>query len=306
MLRIAGGTLLAAGLLFGLMRCDLAGPVERHSLVVEAFLKTGEELPTITLRHTRPVGAPGDSVSEGAMGADVQLHLDETRISYVPADDRPGRYVPDTTDGSVSEGVDWELTAEWQGETARASGTTPPPIEVTQVCVDVPETPVEAVHIDSLRRDSLDIPAEQGYIYPVDVTVRWPAAELASDVDTSHWVRAQLPAATFSSEFIGLFLQPAEVRREDQFEQQRDERQWQGVYAVPVEDEEDPLPRHRLTVALTRGDSSFAAFARSRTDPERRDPISNVEGGIGIATAVAVDSMKRTVASDIERCRRSR
>lgn len=306
MLRIVGGTLLTAGLLFGLMRCDLAGPVERHSLVVEAFLKTGEELPTITLRQTRPMEAPGDSMSAAARGADVALHLDGRRVLYEPAPDRPGRYIPDTSGGSVSEGVDWELTAEWQGETARAGGTTPPPIEVTQVCVDVPEMPVEAVHIDSLRRDSLDIPAEQGYIYPVDVTVRWPADGLVSGADTTHWVRAQLPAATFSSEFIGLFLQPAEVRREDQFEQQRDERQWQGVYAVPVEEEEDPLPRHRLTVALTRGDSSFAAFARSRTDPERRDPISNVEGGIGIATAVAVDSMKRTVAPDIERCRRPR
>jgi hypothetical protein len=52
-----------------------------------------------------------------------------------------------------------------------------------------------------------------------------------------------------------------------------------------------------------RGDTAFAAFAQTRTDPDRREPISNVEGGLGVAVAVSVDSLVRAVEADGARCR---
>jgi hypothetical protein len=171
----------------------------------------------------------------------------------------------------------------------------PPLIALDTVCVDVPATPVQAVQVDSLRRDSLDIPADLGYIYPMDVTVRWNAALPSSGADTTSWVRVQLrpDASAFPSEVVSFFLEPAEVQREDAFPLRREAREWQGVYAVPV-DSSDPdlLPTHSLTTALVRGDTAFATFARSRTDPDRREPISNVQGGLGIATAVAADTLR--------------
>lgn len=282
-----------------LVRCDMAEPVEQESLVVEAFLKTEEPLPTVILRRTRPLDDPGDQSSRAAKGAQVELFFEDHslgHVSYEAVDGKPGRYEPSSTDDVVPEGVSWQLTAEWQEEVARVRGTTPPPIEIREVCVEVPEEPVRAVLVDSLRRDSLDIPAELEYIYPIDVAVNWSGEELPPVADTTYWVRAQLPTATFSSEFIGLFLRPAEVRREDRFVRegfQGQGREWNGVYAVPLDssaENEQLFPSHRMSVALTRGDSTFTSFARSRTDPDRREPVSNVEGGLGIATAVAVDT----------------
>ncbi len=303
-LRGAGGALLAVGLLLVLGRCDLAGPVNRQSLVVEAFLETGRSLPTITLRQTRPLSNPGDRRANAAQGATVELVLDGQAISYAESEQRPGRYVPTAGPEEVPARVPWRLTVQWRGAEAQARGMTPPPIEVSEVCIEVPPDPVQAILVDSLRRDSLDIPAEQAYIYPIDVSLRWSADQLAVGEDTTHWVRPQLhPDTTESaSRVVNFFLEPVDVRREDQFRRRDDQRVWRGVYAVPVEDSTAAFPHHDLSVTLTRGDTSFAAFAQSRDDPERREPVSNVEGGLGIATAVAVDSLRSAVVSGEEQC----
>lgn len=298
------GVLLTAGLFLVLGRCDLTTPVKRQSLVVEAFLETDQSLPIITLRRTRPLNDPGDRRENAAMGAEVELVLDGEVLSYEAVPSEPGHYAPDAQAGSVSARVPWHLTLRWQGERAQARGRTPPPIELTEMCIEVPEAPVQAILIDSLRRDSLDIPAEQGYLYPVNVSLRWSGDALSLEEDTTHWVRPRLSPDTTeaSSRLVDVFLEPVEVRREDRFRVRDNRRQWKGVYAVPVEDSTSVFPAHPLAATLTRGDTAFAAFARSRTDPERREPISNVDGGLGIATAVAVDSLRRTVVPDREQC----
>jgi len=300
----AGGLLLAVGVLLVLGRCDLADPVNRQPLVVEAFLETGRSLPALTLRQTRSLNDPGDRPANAAQGGTVELVLDGRSIPYEESEQHPGQYGPVSDPGPVSARVPWSLTVQWQGESAKAQGMTPPPIELGEVCVEVPSAPVQAVRVDSVRRDSLDIPAEQTYIYPVDVSLRWPTDQLVPGEDTTHWVRPRLSPDTTgsSSRVVNFFLEPVDVRREDQFRTQNGRRAWTGVYAMPVEDSTSAFPRHRLTVTLTRGDTSFAAFARSRDNPERRDPISNVDGGLGIATAVAIDSLRDTVMAGGEQC----
>ncbi|PSQ79610.1 MAG: hypothetical protein BRD41_06855, partial [Bacteroidetes bacterium QS_1_63_11] len=272
--------------------------------VVEAFLSTGRPLPTVTLRQTRPLNEPGDPPANAATGATVDLTIDGQSVSYEERPQRDGQYVP-VEDVEVSARMPWQFTVRWQGETARAHGTTPPPVELRKMCVEVSEAPVQAVVVDSLRRDSLDIPAEQNYLYPVDVSLEWRTDRLRAGEDTIHWVRPRLRPDTTesSSRVVNFFLRPVEVRREDQFSSQNGRRTWTGVYAVPVVDSTSALPSHDLTASLTRGDTAFAAFAGSRDDPERREPISNVEGGLGIATAVALDSLRRTVGSaGLEQC----
>jgi hypothetical protein len=112
-------------------------------------------------------------------------------------------------------------------------------------------------------------------------------------VSVPAWVRAELnPSAAFSSSVVDFFLQPVEVDREVDFPATSTGREWTGVYAVSVDAVDDPLPEHALTVALARGDSAFASFATSRTDPERREPVSNVDGAVGIATALALDTLR--------------
>ena len=286
------GVLLATGMLLLVARCDFTAPIDERPLVVEAFFQTGEPLGPITLRSTRPLDAPASDTSAPATGATVAVQLDGQRISYRSAADQPGTYVPETA-VSVPPRVDFSLTARWQGRTATAQGVTPPAIAIEEARVDVPDQPVQAILVDSLRRDSLDIPAEQGYIYPIEVTVTWTTDFPETGADSTYWIRTQLrPYTTFSSRVVDFFLQPEEVFRERAAKQRGGKRRWTGVYAVPVEGSADSLPRHQVRVSLIRSGPEYAAFAASRNDPDRREPLSNVRGAVGIAAAVALDSVQ--------------
>lgn len=282
------------------VRCDLSDPVEPDRLVVEAFFETGQGLPPVRLRSTRAVGVPIDSTEDAAEGGRVSVRVGDAVVDYVPAPE-PGVYVPSRPTVRLNAGTQVSLTARWQGEVARGKGQAPPPVRIDSICVDFPDVPVRAILVDSLRRDSLDIPAEQGFIYPIDVEVEWTPPP---SLDTTFWMRAQLrPTAQLNSRVVSFFLQPGEVNRETQFDGTPTRRRWFGVYAIPVDAMTAPLPEHRLAVALTRGDASFADFASSRTDPDRREPTSNVDGGLGIATAIALDSLSLQVTPDVPQCR---
>lgn len=286
---------LGATLLLLLARCDLTAPVDTRPLVVEAFVQTGEPLSPITLRSTRPLRTAAGDTSAPVVDATVGLELNGQPIAYEADPATPGRYVPRTA-ATVPPRASFTLTIEWAGRTATARGVTPPAITIDSAQVMVPDEPVEAILVDSLRRDSLDIPAEQGYIYPIDVTVTWTTDFPETGADSTYWMRTQLkPYTSFSSTVVDFFLQPEEVFRERASEGGRAQRRWTGVYAVPVEARTAPLPRHRMRVALVRGTAAYAAFAASRTDPDRREPISNVQGAVGIAAGVALDSVLITV-----------
>jgi hypothetical protein len=263
-------------------------------------------VPPLTLRQTRALSDPATGAEDAAEGATAFLVLDGDTIAYVPDPKVPGRYRPVDSTTIVPAGVSFRLAAAWNGVQARAEGRTPPRIGLREVCLAVPEAPVEAILVDSVRRDSLDIPAEQGFLYPIDVTMAWPSPPPPND--TTYWVRGQLrPSTSLQSggRVVNFFLQPAVVQREADFRavngqrgnapQHGPLRQWTGVYAVPVDDSSAALPAHALTVDLVRGPSDFGAFATSRTDPDARAPISNVRGALGIATAVALDSLRHGV-----------
>jgi hypothetical protein len=290
-----------------LVRCDLAEEGPQQTLVVEAFLETGRPLPAVVLRTVQPRGRATDRTEDAARGATVRLRLDDTTYAYAADPEVPGRYVPVGDVPPVPAGVPFQLTANWDGERAVAEGRTPPPIAIDEVCLEIPDDPVRAVLVDSVRRDSLDIPAEQGYIYPIEVSMAWPVDRAGPGPDpaddSAYWVRAQLrPTAQFSSRVVNFFLQPAEVRQEHRFRASEERYRWTGVYAVPVDSADDPLPEHRLTTALVRGDAAFADFATSRTDPGRREPTSNVRGGLGIATAIALDSLRQRITPGTPAC----
>ena len=281
--------LLIAAVVF-LAACDSVTPVDESRLVVHAFLETGRPLPTVVATRTLSPSRPYDADEAAVTNASIALEVGGRVVPYAPDSSR-GTYAPADT-RALRPGERFSFRASWNGIVATASGTVPPTLSIADVVLDVPEEPVSAVLLDSLALvDSLTTGLYTGYIYPIDVTVTWQEAETAGWSVEDSWIRAQLkPISTFSSPVVELFLRSEEIFREAEQESSDGLRTWTGVYAVGVAEADDPLPAHRLRVALIRSDEEYARYAASKDAPERREPISNVSGGIGIVAAMALDS----------------
>jgi hypothetical protein len=279
-----------------LSACHTVEPVEEELLIVEAFLDTGKPLPDIVLRRSLPPGSPYPSDSTVyARGAVLKLVVDGRTVSYVENPSVAGRYVPERRD-PIEPGTVFGLRAEWKNRIATASGSVPPAISIDSVKTRVPARPVRAVLLDSLRFDTLSTGAQTVFIYPVEVTVFWTVLE-AGQADSLHWVRPHLrPYSDFSSATINFFLRPEQVLREDRTRRENGHvRSWTGVYAVRARNEDDPMEPHSVKVSLLRSGIDYARFASSKDSPQRREPVSNVTGGLGIAAGVSVDSLRLEV-----------
>lgn len=285
--------LLAALLLW--TGCDTVEPGGDTRLVVEAFLDAGRPAPPLILRRTAALGDP--VADRPAEAATVHLTLDGVPVPYAPDPARPGQYVPAARPPLVPPRARYDLRVDWRDQTATAGGTVPPPIHLDSVRLRIPARPVRAILLDSLDfgLDSLnvDVDARQGFIYPVEVTLWWRVGFDEAGPDSAYWVQTRLrPRQGFSSRLIDFFLLPEAVFRERDVPQDgAGRRAWTGVYAVPVDDEADPLPVHGLTVALLRSGQDYARFVTSRDAPERREPRSNVTGALGIVAGLSVDSL---------------
>ena len=270
--------------------CDTVAPVGEPRLVVEGFLQAGAELPPIRLRQTRPLDAPyADDATTAVTDADLMVRLDDRAVAYAPAAGDPGMYLPAEDEVLAPPRSRFELLATWQGRAATAAGTIPPPIAIDSISVRVPPEPVAAI-----LRDSLQAEPEQGYLYPVEVEVWWRTVFAEVGADSLYWVRARLaPLIDFSSTVVDLFLRPEQILRERTLRRDATgRRSWTGVYAVPVDGPDEALPPHDLNVVLLRSGEDYARFASSRDAPERREPVSNVEGGLGIVVGIALDSLR--------------
>lgn len=287
--------MLVLAVTLALGACDSVEPDQPGRLVVEGFLDAGEPLPTLTVRATQALGA-ADPDGNPVTDAQVTLVLDGREVTYAPLEE-PGRYGPEDISLRVTERSTFQLAVHWRTEQARASGRIPPRVAIDSVRLHVPPEPVEAVLLDSLRLDTLDTGARQGFIYPIDVDVFWTMDFDEVEADSAYWIRPYLrPHTDFHSATEDFFVRQDQVLRERSIQRGEDGvRRWTGVYAVPVEAATDPLPPHSLKVALLRSDEEYARFALTRDDPDRREPLSNVEGGLGIVSGVAVDSLRLEV-----------
>lgn len=283
-------SVLALGLAVGLVSCDSVEPQEIDSFVVEAFMNVGQRPSAVILRTTVPLDF-GAGAAEGAVasGADVGLMVNGDAIRYREIE--PGRYVPPEEYGRVLEAFDtFELDVEWEGVSATASGEIPPAIRMDSMTVSAPSMPVEAILVDSLRLDTLGVDARTGFIFPVETTVWWTAG---AELDPGAWLQTRLrPRLEFSSVVVDFFLLPEEVFREEDIAAAPGTAvSWTGLYAVPVEDGDSPLPAHDLRIALVRSNKIYVDFATGRSDAAGREPPSNVDGGLGIAVGLSVDSV---------------
>lgn len=286
--------LFLSGLFIG---CDSVEPEGDAFLVVQGFLEANKPLPTIILKQTVPIKQDLTTEPEQPVtNAQVQLTLDESTISYRPSALTPGEYEPgQQTLPAIEAGSVFSMAIEWEGQMAIASGVIPEEIELDSVQVRIPSAPVTAILVDTLRLDTPEVGARPGFIYLVEVDVWWTTSSPpVVQPDSTFWIETRLiPQIEFSSKVLDVFLLSEEVQPEESIESDALLRKsWTGVYAVPVEDSLDAVPDHSLGIQLLRGTTDYALFAASRNNPERREPISNVDGAIGIVAGISLASRK--------------
>lgn len=276
--------------------CDSVVPEGKEQLVVEGWIDAGKPLPPIRIALSRkaevPLSAPGEAPPE----LDVEMMIGGVLVPYERNPQSVFEYLPLAPDDLVAtEEATFTLTIDGPHSSASASGHIPKQIFLEDVFLRIPDTPISAVLVDSLDigLDSLNLAvnASTGYIYPVEVDVFW------SGVETDDWIEIRLdPVTAFSSSLIDFFLLPTQVFPENRaVVTEPGSRRWSGVYAIPVPYSDSPLPEHTLRVTLLRGDQRFANYATSRTAPERREPVSNVNGGLGFVGGVSIDSIRVNV-----------
>lgn len=294
-----------AGLLLW-SRCDTVMPEERDLLVVEAFVDAGEGLPSVRLWQTRSLGeAYAFDGTTAVPDAAVALVLNGERVAYQPVPGQPGCYRPaGATMQRVPPRASLVFEATWREQQAQAESFVPPEVTLDSVRVEVPDEPVDGIIldslfidpalVDSLQFDSLRTGAQRGLVYLVEVTLWWNVDFAEVNADSLYWIRTQLkPSLSDRPTFDDFFFRPEQIARERTLGRgSAGQHTWTGVYAVPVPQRETPLPPHDLRVAIIRSGQDYASYAASRTDPERREPLSNVQGALGIVAGLSVDSLR--------------
>lgn len=285
--------------------CDAVEPGEEPLLVVEGYVEAGQMLPVLRLRQSRPLDAPyPDDASTAVTDAAVTLQIDDQPVVYRPVAGQPGHYEP-TVERAAPARATVALEAVWGNQRVTAESTVPPAIRIRDLLLDVPEKPVAGIILDSLfidpsRADSLLLDslrtAERGFVYLVEVTLTWAIDFSETGPDSLYWVQTQLKPL-LPGTLDDFFFKPEQILRERHTPLATPGlHTWKGVYAVPVVTEDDPLPPHDLRVGLVRSGSDYARFASSRDEPERREPVSNVTGGIGILAGISLDTLRVPVS----------
>jgi len=268
--------------------CDSVSD-DAEVVVVESFLESGQPLPDVRVSRTTAIGASRSSPVVG--NALVVMELNGRPFEYTLSE-ASGRYIPPPGAPIVSPGAEFRLQVLAGSDRVSASGLVPPPVSIDSIRVSIPSAPISAVFLDSLSipLDSLasGLPSRTGFIYPIDVTMWWHPT---GGTTTGYWIETSLdPVEEFSSVLVDFFLLPSAVLEEPLGS--REQLSWTGLYAVPVDTEDDPLPEHDLKVSLLRSTLDYARFALSSRDPERREPDGNVAGGIGIVAGISLDTLR--------------
>ena len=281
--------------------CDAVRPEDTSTIVVEAYLVAGLPVSSVHVRRTLPLSVPYPvDATTAVAGADVTITVANTPIAFQQTDS--GYYAPrqrlETPDNAAIA-----LRVNWAGERITATSRVPPRIRIDSVNVQRTEKPVrglildalliDPVILDSLGVDSLRIGAQETNLYLVEATVHWTVDFIGLQPDSAWWIRTHLaPALETGGLAEDYFLRTEQVQLErDTDARSARHRYWSGVYAVPVESADAPIPAHALRISLLRSPYEYAQFVTGRSSPADREPPSNVIGARGIFTGLAVDSV---------------
>ncbi len=286
--------------------CDSVEPSEENLLVVEGFLNAGAPLPLISITKANTLDQNTHSSNEVVRDASFRIFFNNQAIPYGPSNIEEGKYAPLPNNlTTVPPNAAFRAELEWRSQRATISDVIPPPILIDSVRIHIPSQPVAAILVDTLKFDNPQVGARKGYIYPIDVTLFWIENPADVAADSVYWIETRLqPLSDFSSTVLDVFLLTEEVQSENAITPSEGiYKKWTGVYAVPVTDSLSPPPDHNLTVQLIRGSKAYANFAASRNTPERREPVSNIKGAIGILAGISMDSIAFEVKNGLATAR---
>jgi Domain of unknown function (DUF4249) len=281
--------------------CDTVQPEKTGLLVIEAYFNADRPLPRVSVHESAPIGASLRDVRVPVRDADVVVTHNDISISFVPVTDSAGVYkAPDGIDLIMKALDTVALRVRYEDQEAGGTGLIPPPVTISNVKIISPERAIEAVLIDSLNLglDSLNVAiiASEGYIFPVEVEVSWLLPEGSQDQE-EFWIQTRLdPVRKFSSSLLDFFLLSEQVLQEYDIDITTDVdservRRWTGIYAVPVQNENDVLPAHDLKISLLRSGPDYARLVTTAKEPDQRSPSGNIYGGIGFVGGISVDSL---------------
>ncbi|MXY07316.1 MAG: DUF4249 family protein [Rhodothermaceae bacterium] len=285
--------------IFFLMGCEAVHPEDTSLLVVESYVAAGQPLPPVTLKRTAPLEAKYDlDQSTAAAGARVEFKMQDSLIPYTMQG--TGVYAP-LEPVTAIPGAELDLKVYWGDHVITANSRVPPPVSLDSVSIEVSDTPIpglilDSVFVDPLLVDSLGLRAlganaREGLVYLVEATLYWTDnTERDSD---DWWMRTQLlPRLGQSPRLSNFFLSPEALQRERSVPFiNAEQRSWSGAYAVQVPSSGNQLPAHGLRISIVRGTSAYAQFVAGSSNPGESEPPSNVTGALGIFTGLAIDTL---------------
>ena len=285
--------------IFFLTGCEAVHPEDTSLLVVESYVAAGQPLPPVTLRRTAPLEAKYDlDQSTAATGARIEFMLQDALIPYTMQG--AGVYAP-LEPVTAIPGAELNLKVYWGDHVITANSRVPPPVSLDSVSIEVSDTPIpglilDSVFVDPLLVDSLGLRAlganaREGLVYLVEATLYW-TDNTERDGD-DWWMRTQLlPRLGQSPRLSNFFLSPEALQRETSVPfVNADQRSWSGAYAVQVPSTRNQLPAHGLRISIVRGTSAYAQFVSGSSNPGESEPPSNVTGALGIFTGLAIDTL---------------
>lgn len=285
--------------IFFLMGCEAVHPEDTSLLVVESYVASGQPLPPVKLRRTAPLESRYHlDQSTAATGARMEFKLQDSLIPY--AMQGSGVYAP-LEPVTAFTGAELDLRVYWGDHVIMANSRVPPPVSLDSVSIEVSDTPIpglilDSVFVDPLLVDSLGLRAlganaREGLVYLVEATLYW-TDNTEGDGD-DWWMRTQLlPRLGQSPRLSNFFLSPEALQRERSVPYvNAEQRSWSGAYAVQVSSSSNQLPVHGLRISIIRGTSAYAQFVSGSSNPGETEPPSNVTGALGIFTGIAIDTL---------------
>lgn len=282
---------LAIGVLvfMGLMGCDTVSPERPGTVVVEAFWHVASRPDTLQISQATLLSEPAVGIWEGGMVETWTDEDPERRTVWTSAPSAAHKFVPSMPPTVLNPGdrVHMRVIDRNGRLAASASDDVPQPIQLDQVSIVVPPSPVDAIAFDSLRLDSFRLDISKISAYLIEVSGSWTVdtSVPTQEIEWMEPVIQVIPSAGPSGQAI---IPTPEIFQARSIEDDG-LGSWTGVYLMAIDRTETMLPEHTLRLTLVRGSTAYARYASTRHHADRREPLSNVEGGVGAFHVIARD-----------------